>query len=268
MNQENPDEIFKKASTTYYNATKFFTPEIAKQVTDLYVFVRVIDDFVDNIPAKEEEYYSFKKEYLSHLKNNDSNNSIIVNFVDLLKLKDFQTSWVDAFFESMEMDLNKREYTKFSQTKEYIYGSAEVIGLFMSKIMDLPQESFESAKALGCSMQYINMIRDFNEDLDLQRIYLPISKENRQNLEQYIKTKEFNEFIIEEINRYLKIQKQAEEGFKYIPKQYLIPIKTASDMYKWTAKQIYKNPQIIFKKKVKPSKIRVILMGLKNKVFL
>jgi phytoene synthase len=57
---------------------------------------------------------------------------------------------------------------------------------------------------------------------------------------------------------------EAEKDFKYIPRRYLIPIKTASDMYKWTAAKIRENPFIIFKEKVKPSKLRIIMDIIKN----
>jgi len=62
-------------------------------------------------------------------------------------------------------------------------------------------------------------------------------------------------------------QKEAEGGFKYLPKQYLVPIKTASEMYKWTIERIGKEPQIVFREKVKPKKWRIVLTGLKIKLW-
>jgi phytoene synthase len=68
-----------------------------------------------------------------------------------------------------------------------------------------------------------------------------------------------------ELKRYWKWQEEAEEGFKYIPKKFLTAIKTASDMYKWTAKEIEKNPRVVLEKQIKPSKYRILMSGVWNK---
>jgi len=75
---------------------------------------------------------------------------------------------------------------------------------------------------------------------------------------------EFKKFIDTQIDYYFKWQTEAEQGFKYIPRRYLIPIKTASDMYNWTALKIKDNPFIIYEEKVKPSKFKIISTILKN----
>ena len=72
------------------------------------------------------------------------------------------------------MDIKKKEYNSLEETLEYIYGSAEVIGFFMAKIIGLSDESLYYAGRLGRSMQYINFIRDIEEDNNLGRRYLVI----------------------------------------------------------------------------------------------
>jgi phytoene synthase len=75
---------------------------------------------------------------------------------------------------------------------------------------------------------------------------------------------EFERFVRDQIDQYFEWVKEAESGFKFIPRRYYIPIKTASDMYKWTALQIRENPFIVYDKKVKPTKGRIIRSVLKN----
>jgi phytoene synthase len=107
-------------------------------------------------------------------------------------------------------------------------------------------------------MQYINIIRDIAEDVKLGRIYLPFKEMQHQGLstlsyeEARSKPEAFTSFIRLQIKRYYRWQEIAEKGYKYIPKRYLISVKTAADMYQWTAEQIYKNPFIIYEWKVKP----------------
>jgi phytoene synthase len=251
--------IFKEGSKTYFYSSLFFPMDVRNDVFKLYAFVRKADNFVDKVPQRKDEFYNFWKEFNAALCGRVSGDIVIDSFITLMKAKKIDQNWVQSFFGAMEMDLKKREYRNIEETKEYMYGSAEVVGLMMARIMDLPQASFECARYLGRAMQYINFIRDISEDLALGRQYLPQNDLKKCGLEslqyEYVKTQRerFNEFINIQIGRYEEWQRRAEIGFPYIPKRYFIPIKTASDMYKWTAEQIRKSPVIVYNKKVKPS---------------
>lgn len=195
---------------------------------------------------------------------------IVLAFVDLEERLEFEKSWTLAFLESMESDLSVQIYPTINETCKYIYGSANVIGFFMAKILKLPPESYEYAGFLGQSFQYINFVRDIAEDLELGRCYFPqelLRECNLQSLkltETRQKPEEFAKFVKICLNQYKIWQTEAEKGFKFFPKKYKIAIKTASDMYKWTAKIIAKDPFIVYQKKIKPQKRRVLFTGLIN----
>lgn len=262
--------IFKKGSKTYFNSSLFFPKEVRNDVFILYGFVRTADDYVDVVPQQKKAFNSFIKTYKKALKGKKANNIVIDSFVDLIKRKKFSLKWIDAFLHSMSMDLSVKKYKRLKDTEKYIYGSAEVIGLMMASIMDLPEKSYHNAQHLGKAMQYINFIRDLAEDLKLGRIYFPQEELKRFKLksldEDYSKKhdKQFKALMRSQCGIYKKWQIIAEKGFSYIPKRYLIPIKTASDMYLWTARQIEKDPFIVYRKKVKPSKLRIILTLIRN----
>ena len=250
--------IFKEGSKTYFYSSLFFPSVIKKEVFSLYAFVRKVDNFVDSIPQNIQGFYDFKDKYYNAIDGKNTGDVVIDSFVKLSFDKDFNPKWTDAFLKSMEMDIKKNRYETIKETLEYIYGSAEVIGLYMSRIMDLPKESYSYAKYLGRAMQYINFTRDVAEDIKLGRIYFPSSDLDKYGLEKldYEYTiqhkQEFKSFLRKQIIKYCKWQDLAEEGYKYIPKRYLIPVKTASEMYNWTADEIYRNPFIVYKLKVKP----------------
>ncbi len=118
-------------------------------------------------------------------------------------------------------------------------------------------------------MQYANFIRDFKEDMGMNRLYFPIDdlcvkNLNTANLENIIERNDFSNFLVCQIDKFEKWQQEAEIGFAYIPKRYLIPIKTASDMYKWTIQRIKKDPTIVLRRKVKPSVRRIVWTIFKN----
>jgi phytoene synthase len=256
--------IFKRGSKTYFYTSIFFPLKIKEDVFKLYSFVRLADNLVDTIPQKKEEFYAFKDKYQKAVEGTTTGDIVIDSFVDLAERKGFEQHWVNAFLSSMEADLYTREYSTIEKLKKYLYGSAEVIGLMMAKIIDLPKNSFESAMLLGRAMQYVNFIRDISEDLTLGRQYLPLEDLKEHNLKtlnyKHVagNLENFSNFIEGQTDRFLHWQKRGEKGFCYIPKRYLIPIKTASETYKWTAKVIRKNPFLVYRKKVRPSILRII----------
>ncbi len=262
--------IFKKGSKTYFYSSAFFPKETRKDVVTLYAFVRTVDNLVDSVPQKKKEFQEFEKEYKNARNGNKVSNKIINNFLELENRKKFNKNWANSFMKSMKNDLRQKRYKTLKDVEKYMHGSAEVIGLFMCKILNIDKKFYKSAKLLGKSMQYINFIRDIDEDIVLKRCYFPENELKKHGLACFDKKsmtenkKGFEKFIKEQIKHYLKWQNEAEKDLEKIEKRYKIPIKTASEMYKWTAKQIEKDPQIVFRKKVKPTKGKIILTGIKN----
>jgi len=263
---ENLDEIFRKGSTTYYNSSYFFPPKVREDVTKLYAFVRVFDDLVDSVPQKVVEFYNLRNLYNEEKKGKHTRNKVLENFVELSQRKGFEDSWVEAFLNAMESDIYKKTYYTLDELLKYMYGSAEVVGLFMMKILNLSEESKPYAMMLGRAMQFLNFIRDVKEDIYLGRQYLPVEDMEEFGIDKMECNQGFKEFIRFELDRYFKFEKEAEKGFKYIPARYLIPIKTASEMYKWTGIRIKASPCIVLDEKVKPKKRKIVLNAIKNTV--
>lgn len=261
-------KIFKKGSRTYFYSSLFFPKKVKKDVSTLYAFVRIVDDYVDSVPQKKDDFFEFYKNFKKAWNDEFINNKVIDDFVLLAKEKNFSLDWIEAFFDAMKSDLEKRIYKNIEETINYMYGSAEVIGLMMAKIMNLKENSYYGAKMLGRSMQYINFVRDLHEDNILGRQYLPINEMQEYGLKNLNKEeaeknkKIFSLFIKKQLDYYNNWQREAKTSFKYLAFPYYIPIVTASLMYNYTAKEIRKNPLIVFKKRIKPSIFRIMLSGI------
>lgn len=265
-------EIFKQGSTTYYWSSKFFPENTRDDVFKLYSFVRVADDYVDAMPQDAKRFKQLEKAWHKAIdtgkmpsgRTNPDIKLAVTNMYDVYTKYDFDKKWVQSFLDSMNMDLDKRTYKTLNQTLDYIYGSAEVIGLMMAKIIGVKEEGYEAAKLQGRAMQYINLIRDIKEDIDLGRQYFPSRELSKYGLPSLQindiinHPAAFREFIEGQIEYYNQWQKQAAKGFKYVPRSQRVALKTAVDMYNWTATSIAKNPFIVLDKKIKPSKIRVV----------
>lgn len=263
-------QTFKKGSTTFFLTSRFFPPSVRDDVFIFYAFVRKADDYVDSIPAQLTAFANFKNKYYQALEGVASGDIIIDSFVELINKRGIPVEWIDSFLEVMTSDTRHQPYDTLAELSEYIYGSAEVIGLVMAKLLNLPSESYESAQLLGRAFQYINFIRDIAEDITLGRRYLPrevirpFGFEEVSEKTALAKPIEFKALIKSELDRYRAWQHRGEAGFGFIPKRCLVPIKTAADMYAYTAAVIEKDPLIIFKRKVKPGKARIIASLLAN----
>lgn len=263
-------KIFRGGSRTYYYSSLFFPRDVRDDVFVLYSFVRTADDFVDQMPQDEVGFRRFRRHYNAALKGKHSDNEIITSFVELCRRRKFDLEWVEAFLDAMQSDLTKREYATIAELEKYMYGSAEVIGLFMAKILGLPQDTYPAAQMLGKSMQYINFLRDIAEDLSLGRTYIP-----REVLADYELTdlqpltvrhapEAFSRMMRHEVDRYFSWVTLGEAAFADIPRRYRIPIQTATDIYSWTARGLRRQPTVVYERKLKPSIPHVIAQVLYN----
>ena len=266
MNQVLRD-TFKRGSKTYFTSSLFFPEKAREDVYKLYGFVRVADDFVDQVPPDKEGFENFIELYREAMREGSCGDIIVDSFVELSRRLEFDPAWTEAFLDSMNMDLHKSTYETVEEMLHYIHGSAEVIGLFMARIINLSVDAYPAAQMQGRAMQLINFIRDIQEDLYLGRRYLPLKDANPNLLQEEnarSNPQEFHAFINKMLDYYFQWQGEAERGYVYIPNRFLIPIKTASDMYNWTARVIQRDPFVVYTRKVKPSKGKIILAVIYN----
>lgn len=267
-------KIFYRGSVTYFFSSLLFPRTIRDKVGTLYAFVRTADDLVDTIPPHTEAFYAFKNITLSGKPSLTSKNQIIANYLALAHECSFDPLWTRSFLDAMESDINHKPCTTMKETIAYMYGSAEVIGLMMGRIMNLPDKALPFAQLLGRSMQYINFIRDVAEDNSLGRQYLPRELLSPYGLSDtsYASAQKspdaWRACIIEALDTYRIWQQEAERGYEYIPWKLLSPIKTAADMYTWTAQEIAKDPLVVFHHKIKPHPLFVLKTGIRNAMYL
>ena len=253
--------VFQSGSTTYFNSSLFFPPELRRDVFILYGFVRTADDFVDELPQDADGFEAFCRGWERSEGGLRSGDAIIDDFVDLSRRKGFESSWTRAFLASMAMDLEGPAFDELDETLAYIYGSAEVIGLFMSRIMGLPDNALPHARMLGRAMQYINFLRDIPEDTHLGRRYLPLEGSGLGSLseaEAREHPEDFRRWFRGHSSLYRRWHAEAFKGYGYIPRRFLLPIRTAEDMYLWTAQTLEADPMMVFRRKVKPPRRRII----------
>lgn len=259
--------VFERGSRTYYNASRVFPEEFRIPLATLYAFVRSADDYVDATPQDAAGFLAFRARWDRAKSGSPSGDEIVDRFAALAVEKRFEPSWTEAFLDAMQADLTVRAYDSEEAVLGYIYGSAEVIGLFMCALIGLPEAAHHGARMLGRSMQYVNFIRDFDEDRRLGRRYLPLNgSDPRVSDPDWARAHPdaFAAYLGSHIARYKMWGAEGRAGFRYLPGRFRAAIATAQDMYDWSARHIEKNPLIVFERQMKPPKWLVIARGALN----
>ena len=146
----------------------------------IYGFVRCADEIVDTFHAhdKRKLLQTFKEQTYDALESGISLNPVLQAFQAIVNAYHIDRSYIDAFLKSMEMDLDDHVYDA-SLYKEYIYGSAEVVGFMCLKVFCEGDEAMfqrlkEPACSLGAAFQKVNFLRDMKSDNDDRgRVYFP-----------------------------------------------------------------------------------------------
>jgi phytoene/squalene synthetase len=243
--------ITKKYSTSFSIAVRLLSPCIRQAIYNIYGFVRVADEIVDSFEGfpKEEILNRFEEEYYYAQKIGISTNPIINSFVQTIEKYKIDIELVQAFLKSMRADLTKQVYSNQTEIEEYIYGSADVVGLMCLKVfVNGDNSEYERLKApamkLGTAFQKVNFLRDLQQDFDgLNRLYFP--NVNPSDLTQ----KDLN-LIITEIKEDFR---QAYEGISQLPKSAKLGVYVAYRYYLNLLNKIEKTPS----KTLKEKRIRV-----------
>lgn len=168
-------------STSFSSAVKMLAPTIRQDIYNIYGFVRFADEIVDSFHDydKENLFEMFQKDLNAALQNKISLNPILNSFQHTVHKFQIPNSLIASFMKSMKMDLIKSKYETVAEYNEYIYGSADVVGLMCLKVFvngndEKYKELEQPAMRLGSAFQKVNFLRDLKADYDeLNRTYFP-----------------------------------------------------------------------------------------------
>lgn len=170
----------RQYSTSFSAAIRLLHKDIQRPVYNIYGFVRFADEIVDTFHDynKETLLAEFKIETYKAIERKISLNPILNSFQQTVNAFNIDHDLIEAFFHSMEMDLVEKKYDNRNFV-EYIYGSAEVVGLMCLYVFcEGDKGNYEKlktkAQALGAAFQKVNFLRDLKSDYNgLSRMYFP-----------------------------------------------------------------------------------------------
>ena len=172
--------ITKRYSTSFSLGIQVFHKRFRMPIYGIYGFVRFADEIVDTFHGhdKRDLLSRFKNDTYKAIEEKISLNPVLHAFQSVVHTYNIEMDLIDAFLKSMEMDLDKNMYDAAGYD-EYIYGSAEVVGLMCLRVFtegdDAQYQNLkEPARKLGSAFQKINFLRDLKSDFDERgRVYFP-----------------------------------------------------------------------------------------------
>lgn len=244
-------QVTETYSTSFSLATRMLSSEIRQDIYNIYGFVRLADEIVDSFHDYDKPglFERFSLSLEQALSEKISLNPILNSFQYTVHKYNIEQAHIDAFMKSMRWDLEKNIYTTQKEYKEYIYGSADVVGLMCLQVFvkgdkKAYSELKESAMALGSAFQKVNFLRDLKADYDvLERSYFP--NVNLEALDEDSKSK-----IIQEIESDFEL---GLEGIFKLPDAAKFGVYTAYKYYMRLLKKLKKTPST----KIKTTRIRV-----------
>jgi phytoene/squalene synthetase len=243
--------VTKTYSTSFSLAVSMLGKEMQNAINSIYGFVRFADEIVDTFHQNNKKHLleKFEDDLKDALNEGLSLNPILHSFALTIKKYDIDKDLIDAFLSSMKADLNKQNYNTQNELNEYIYGSADVVGLMCLKVfVNGDQNQFNNLKVpaikLGSAFQKVNFLRDLKADTEgLNRTYF-----------HQLNSGHFNESAKHEIIANIELDfKEAKKGIEKLPGKSKLAVYIAFSYYNNLLKKLKKTPA----EKIVSARIRI-----------
>lgn len=243
--------VTRAYSTSFSSAVRMLAPSIRQHIYNIYGFVRFADEIVDSFHDydKEQLFSLFEADLSNALRDGISLNPVLNAFQHTANKYNIGSDLIDAFMKSMKQDLVKKDYGSFEEYNEYIYGSADVVGLMCLKVfVNSDQNRYDElapmAMRLGSAFQKVNFLRDLKADTEeLERNYFPML--NLNEMDDATKAA-----IIAEIEADLA---EGYKGIVRLPAEAKFGVYTAYVYYKKLLKKLKNTPPL----QIRATRIRV-----------
>ena len=259
--------------TSYFISTYFFPRVLRERTWVLYAFVRYPDEIVDTeqkdpIIARQ-KLLEWKSEWAKAYTGATDVHPILRANAVLWKECSIPFEYSDIFLDAMLQDTTKNRYRTYAELETYMYGSATVVGYMMSYIIGFTSDALVYAKALGEAFQLTNFLRDIQEDLGRGRIYIPKEDWAKHNVtEADFKSNPMSinmkKLILHEVEINEQLYQEALKGIPLLHKGGRRAVRIALYLYKEIMNQIKKNPERVWKERVRAPLYRKIYLIIKH----
>lgn len=271
-----PQLILPSEDTTLGLACKYFPENTRNDLLKLYTFVAVVNKFCDQTRPDLKHFKqldrSWKKALATgKLPSRRSYNDVFVAvnaMYEVYDKYDLQKVWIGEFLRAKRAEFTGQNFNTMNQTIKYMDSTAGTLSQMICKIIGAKEQAYEPAKSQARAMLYVELLMGIRQNDSTANQYIPNREIAKYGLPSLSRRDVVNhpaayrEFIEGQLKYYSEWQKDANKGYKYIPRNQRIALKVAADMYKWQVKGIAKDPLIVFNSNIYPSKSRVVVRAI------
>lgn len=248
---------YAKSQTAFYSKSFYLSSQILPKIKKwdtfaLYSFCRYADNIIDNPRGRAdaelfEEVAAFSRELHIAYRRGESEHPILKPFIEVAIRRGVPIEYPLDLLDGVKMDLLKNRYETFADLYEFAYRVAGVVGLMMTHVIGYSdKQALVYAEKLGIAMQLTNILRDVQEDKDMNRIYLPLQEMREFGVsEDDILNERFThnmykliKFNVERAHRYFE---EAKPGIALLDRDSRFAITSAARIYRGILKQIEHN---------------------------
>lgn len=264
-------------SKSFYFATRFFPPELARAAHSVYWFCRYTDDLVDECTTVEQgrrDLAAWREELQQASSGGGVHHPVLRLFLRTTAEYQIPIDYAFELIEGMRMDLNGTRYQNFEELRIFCYHVASVVGLMMCCVIGFDNEADRSralprAIDLGIAMQLTNILRDIGEDLERGRVYLPIDEMAQfgyceDELNAGIRNGAFRRLMHYQVHRARQYYARGNAGIGMLNRKGRFAVKVASDVYREILTQVEKSDFNVFERRAVVPPARKYLLTARN----
>ena len=268
-------EITRKYGTSFYFATQFFPRETRDGIYAVYAFARIPDEIVDD-PEKtskadtNDKLKEWRQRWLDAMNLGYSDDEVMNAIVYTFRKYKIPVDVGEAFLKSMFMDEERATYETYAELEEYMYGSAGVIGLMVTRIVGFSSESaFPHAIKLGYAFQLTNFLRDIREDYEeLGRVYMPQDELQafglaNSDISRRVYDERFIAFMKFQIERNREVYQEALAGIPMLAWRGRLAVRISYVLYKAILTQVERANYNIYKGRVRTNFVQKLWLSVK-----
>jgi len=257
-------------SRSFYFATRFFPPDLARAAHAVYWFCRYTDDLVDECDSVEQgrrdlEEWSVRLRWA--LDGGAVEHQVLQLFTQSVRNCDIPHEYPLELIEGMRMDLAATRYRTFAELRVFCYRVASVVGLMMCHAIGFEDPALVHATDLGIAMQLTNILRDVGEDLARGRLYLPSAEMEsfgctESDLDSRRCTDAFRQLMQFQAGRARDLYERAMPGVQLLKPRGQFAVRIAAELYRDILREIERNGYDVFHKRaVVPGRRKLWLTG-------
>jgi phytoene synthase len=174
--------LVRSSRSNFYPAIRVLPPAKRRGLSAIYAYCRMVDDIADGPAGKKQKRVRLRlwRRSINRLGEEEHLHPILRELAEAVSAFDVSRADLHEICEGMVMDLDRKRYSTFEDLEGYCHKVASAVGLACMKVFgENSPEGTEYARFLGPALQLTNILRDFREDAEEDRIYIPLEDLDR-----------------------------------------------------------------------------------------